>query len=117
MLSTSKKELLKLIIDKLQDKSYLNLIHDKLIKLKKKLIAYYIIVFCLSFICLYYVTCFCAVYRNSQKYWFLGCLESLGIDTSVSLIGCIFLAFLRYVSIKKRIKYLFILYNIISNLL
>ena len=117
MLSTSKKELLKLIIDKLQDKSYLNLIHDKLTKLKKKLIAYYIIVFFLSFICLYYVTCFCAVYRNSQKYWFFGCLESLGIDTSVSLIGCIFLAFLRYVSIKKRIKYLFILYNIISNLL
>ena len=117
MLSTSKKELLKLIIDKLQDKSYLNLIHDKLTKLKKKLIAYYIIVFFLSFICLYYVTCFCAVYRNSQKYWFYGCLESFGIDTLVAIGICIFLAFFRYISIKKHIKCFYILANIISTFL
>ena len=66
---------------------------------------------------MYYVTVFCAVYRNSQKYWFLGCLESFAIDSIVSLIICIFLALLRYISIKKKIKCFYILANIISTFL
>ena len=117
MLSTSKNELLRLIIEKLKYKSYISLIQIKLAKLRTKLIIYFIIVFLFSIIFLYYVSVFCAVYRNSQKYWFLGCLESFGIDSSVSIISCIFLAIFRYISIKKRIKYLYVLVNIISNFL
>jgi len=117
MLSTSKNELLRLIIEKLKYKSYISLIQIKLAKLRTKLIIYFIIVFLFSIIFLYYVSVFCAVYRNSQKYWFLGCLESFGIDSSLSIIICIFLAIFRYISIKKRTKYLYVLGNLISNFL
>ena len=117
MLSTSKNELLRLIIEKLKYKSYISLIQIKLAKLRTKLIIYFIIVFLFSIIFLYYVSVFCAVYRNSQKYWFLGCLESFGIDSSLSIIICIFLAIFRYISIKKHIKYLYVLGNLISNFL
>jgi len=117
MLSTSKNELLRLIIEKLKYKSYISLIQIKLAKLRTKLIIYFIIVFLFSFIFLYYVSVFCAVYRNSQKYWFLGCLESFGIDSSISIIICIFFAIFRYISIKKHIKYLYVWSNFISNIL
>ena len=65
---------------------------------------------------LYYVTAFCAVYRNSQNYWFIGCLESFGLDFLISVIICIFLTIFRYLSIRKRIKCLFILVEFISAL-
>ena len=117
MLSTSKNELLRLIIKKIKYESYLYLIFNKLEKFRTKLIIYFIMVFllCLSF--LYYVTSFCAVYRNNQKYWFFGCLESFGIDSIFSIIICILLAMFRYISIKKRIKCLYTLSNLISNFL
>ena len=117
MLSSSKNELLRLIIEKLRYKSYINLIQIKLDKLRIKLIVYFIIVFLFSFIFLYYVTAFCAVYKNSQKFWFLGCIESFGIDSCVSIIVCVFLSLFRYISMKKHIKYLYILTNIIGNFL
>ena len=117
MLSSSKNELLRLIIEKLRYKSYINLIQIKLDKLRIKLIIYFIIVFLFSFIFLYYVTAFCAVYKNSQKFWFLGCIESFGIDSCVSIIVCVFLSLFRYISMKKHIKYLYILTNIIGNFL
>ena len=117
MLSTSKNELLRLITKKLKYKSYISLIQIQLSKLRKKLIVYFIIVFLFCFIFLYYVSVFCAVYRNSQKYWIIGCLESFGIDSLVSLVICIILAMLRYISIIKGIKYLYILSNLISNFL
>ena len=83
-------------------------------KLRKKIIVYFILLFLLGIFFLYFVTAFCAVYKNSQKYWFYGCLESFGMDSLVSLIVCIFLSFLRYISIKNQIKYFYILANLIS---
>ena len=79
--------------------NYINVVNIKLGKLRKKLIIYFILVFFLDSFFLYYVTVFCAVYKFSQKYWFLGCLESFGIDSIVAIISCIFLALLRYISI------------------
>ena len=117
MLSSSKSELMKLIKEKQMNKNYIYLIHLKLNKLAIKLIIYFILVFIFSLFFLYYVSAFCAVYRNSQKYWFLGFLESFGIDSLVSFGICIFLSFFRYISIKKGIKCLFVLANIISNFL
>ena len=75
---------------------------------------YFILIFILGIIFLYYVTAFCAVYRNSQKYWFYGCLESFAIDSLVSLIVCIFLSILRYISVRNRVKCCYVLTNIIS---
>ena len=114
MLSNSKSELLKIIRENSNNKNYINLIKVKLRKLRIKLIFYFMFVFILGVLFLYYVTAFCAVYRYSQKYWFYGCLESFGMDSLVSLIVCIILAFFRFISIKKRIKCFFVLANIIS---
>ena len=117
MLSNSKSELIKAIREKSQELRYINIVNAKLIKLRKKLIAYFILVFLFGIIFLYYVSSFCAVYRYSQKYWFIGCLESFAIDSGVAILICILLAFLRYLAIKNRIKYLFKLANIISTIL
>ena len=117
MLSNSKVELKKIIREYSKDKRYLTLINAKLTKLRIKLVIYFILVFLLGFIFLYYVSSFCAVYQYSQKYWFYGCLESFGMDSAVSFIGCIFLALLRFISIKKRIKYFYALGNFISTFL
>ena len=113
-LSSSKNELIKVISKKRKSNNYINIINIKLAKLRKKLIIYFILVFFLSLFFIYYITIFCAVYKYSQKYWFLGCLESFGIDFLVSLIINIFLALFRYISIKKNIKCLFVFANIIN---
>ena len=117
MLSNSKSELIKAIREKSQELRYINIVNAKLRKLRKKLIAYFILVFLFGIIFLYYVSSFCAVYRYSQKYWFIGCLESFAIDSGVAILICILLAFLRYLAIKNRIKYLYKLANIISTIL
>ena len=114
MLSNSKSELMQVIIEKRSYKNYLDLIKIKLNKLRKKLIIYFILVYILELFFLYFVTAFCAVYRNSQKYWLIGCIDSFGMDSLVSLIICIFLALFRFISIKKSIKYFYVLANIIS---
>ena len=97
--------------------NYVNIINNKLSKLGKKLIIYFILVYLLGSFFLYYVVVFCSVYRHSQKYWFIGCLESFGMDSLVGLISCIFLASFRYISIKKQIKCLYIFANILSTFL
>ena len=114
MLSSSKNELMRVIRRNEKFCNYANIINIKLAKLRKKLIVYFILVFSLGSFFLYYVTVFCAVYRHSQKYWFLGCLESFGIDFLIALFGCLFQALLRYISIKKHIKCLYIFVNIIN---
>jgi hypothetical protein len=117
MLSNSKSELMQVIRENRKNNNYINLIDIKLKKLKRKLIIYFIFVFLLGLLFLYYVSAFCAVYIYSQKFWFLGCLESLAIDTIVCGVLCLLVAFLRYISIKKRIRVLYIISNIISTIL
>ena len=117
MLSSSKNELIRVIRRNVKFQNYTNIINIKLAKLRKKLIIYFILIFLLESFFLYYVTAFCAVYRNSQKYWFLGCLESFGMDFVFALTVCTFLALFRYISIKKKIKYLYTFANIINNFL
>ena len=117
ILSNSETELIKLVREKRNDKNYCQLMNNTLKKLRNKLIAYFIIIFLLSLLFSYYVVSFCAVYRHSQKYWFLGCLESFGIDSLVALISCIFLTIFRFISVKKHIKCLFIIGNIIGKFL
>ena len=117
MLSSSKSELINLIKEKRNYKAYIHLIAQKLIKLRNKLIIYFILVYIFSLFFLFYVAAFCAVYRNSQKYWFYGFLESFGLDSLISFCICVFLSLFRYISIKKHIKCLYIIANIISNFL
>ena len=117
MLSNSKSELMRTITKFSMKSNYLVLIELKLKKLRKKLIIYFILVILLEICFLYYVSAFCAVYIHSQKYWIIGFLESFAIDSLVAVVLCIILASLRYLAIKKRKKFLYILSNIISKIL
>ena len=113
-LSSSKSELSAIIRRKKGNENYLHIINIALKKLRNKLIIYFFLVFCLGALFLYYVCAFCSVYHYSQKYWFIGCVESFLIDSLIAIIICIFLSLFRYLSIKRHIKYLYILTNIIS---
>ena len=117
MLSNSKSELKKIINEERNNKNYISLIDNKLRKLRIKLIFYFIFVFSLGLLFLYYVTSFCSVYRNSQKYWFMGCLESFGMDSVIAIGICIFLAIFRYIAIYRKIKCFYCFANFISNFL
>ena len=109
MLSNSKNELLQIIRHRNQIKNYIIIVNNKLKKLSCKLLIYFILIFLLGICFLYYVSSFCAVYSHSQKYWFIGCLESFAIDSVVNLIICIFIATMRFIAIHKKIKCLYIL--------
>ena len=115
MLSNSEKELNKIIKENNKDKNYEEVIDNKLKKLRNKLIAYYFLVFSLGLLFLYFVSAFCAVYRYSQKYWFLGFVESFIINSFVAIITCLFASFFRYMSIQKNKICFFSLSNIIKN--
>ena len=117
MLSNSKNELTRLIRNKRKDNNYIFFVNNKLVKLKRKLIIYFILVFLLSILCLYYVSAFCSVYYYSQKYWFIGFLESFSLNFILAIFICFFISLFRYISIKNRIKYLYALANIIRVLL
>ena len=117
MLSNSKNELQNKINKILNNEYYKKVMNIKINKLRNKLIIYFIVEFILDLFFSYYVTAFCAVYRNSQKYWFYGCLESFGFDILFSIISCIVLSLLRYVSIRKRNECLYKTANIISIIL
>ena len=114
MLSSSRSKLIKIVNNRKKYKNYIFKINQALDKLRKKLIFYFIFIYLFSLSFMYYVVIFCAVYKNSQKYWIFGFLESFGMDTLVAFIICIFTALFRYISIKMRIKYLYIIANIIS---
>ena len=117
MLSNSKSELMQLVKNLKINIDYVIIIENKLRKLRNKLIAYYIIVFSLGLFFLYYATSFCATYRHSQKYWFFGCIESFVFDSLISFMICLLIALLRYVSIRKKIKYLYMIINITNKFL
>ena len=107
MLSTSKKELRKIIDEKQNKEEYLAAVDIVLKKLMNKLLWFYIIVFFLGLFFCYYCSAFCAVYPNSQKYWLIGSLISILFELATPFIICLFLAIYRYIGLKKRIKCLY----------
>ena len=117
MLSSSKKELLKIIKERKNKKEYLELMEIELNKLRKKLIIYYIMVLILGLLFFYYISAFCAVYSNSQKFWFYGCLESLALDLSTPFLFSLILSTLRYLGLKKHTKCLYVSAGILGNII
>ena len=109
MLSNNKSELARVIRNKRKDNNYIHFINNKLRKLQNKIIIYFILVFLLSLFSLYYISSFCAVYHNSQKYWFYGFLESFCLDSFSAIFLCIFIALFRYFAIKIKVKYLYVI--------
>ena len=114
MLSNSKSELLQIIRYRKKQKNFIFLVNNKLRKLSCKLFIYFVLTFLFGLFFLYYVSSFCAVYSHSQKYWFIGCLESFAIDSLVSYIVCILISTLRCIAIYKRVKCLYGFVKLIS---
>ena len=104
MLSSSKKQLNKIIAERQDKKEYLAAVEKELKRFKNKIIWYFIIVFILSIFFEYYVAAFCAVYQNSQNFWLIGCLESSVLDFLTPFLICLVLSSLRYIGLKKRSK-------------
>ena len=104
MLSSSKKQLNKIIEERQDKKEYLAAVEKELKRFKNKIIWYFIIVFILSIFFAYYVAAFCAVYQNSQNFWLIGCLESSVLDFLTPFLICLVLSSLRYIGLKKRSK-------------
>ena len=117
MLSTSKNQLMKIIKERNNKKEYLFLMNKELKKLQKKLIIYFICLYTFSLFFLYYVTAFCAVYQNSQLFWFYGCLESLAMDLATPFAFCIIITLFRVLAISKHLKYFYILAYILNIIL
>ena len=117
MLSSSKYKLNKIIKERENKLDYLNSMNSELLKLRKKLIIYFIFVFVLGLFFLYYVSAFCAVYQNSQLFWFYGCLESMVIDLFTPFIISLLFAILRFISIKKQFKFFYVLANFLNIIL
>ena len=113
-LSNSKNELKK-ILSHHNTKEDFNLLFDKEFKcLKKKLIIFFLLTFILMIFFWYYSCAFCAVYFNSQKYWALGGLQSFILNLITPFIFCIFISLLRYFSLRKKIKILYLIEQIIN---
>ena len=117
MLSNNKKNLQEIIKENLNKMKYLKRMESALKQLKIKLIIYFIFLLFLGLFFLYYITAFCAVYQNSQKYWIYGCLESLFLDMISPFIGCIFLACFRYFGLIKHSNFFYSLASFLSNIL
>ena len=117
MLSSSKSQLMKILKERNNKLEYLYLMKKELRKLRNKLIIYFIFVFILGLFFLYYISAFCAVYQNSQLFWFYGCLESLAMDISLPFIICLLFAILRFLALKKHLKMVYILAKFLNIIL
>ena len=112
-LLNNKKEIFDLIKNK--DKIKFNSIMEKILpKIKTKLIIYFAFQFSFTLFFLYYCSSFCAVYQNSQMFWIYGCLETILFDAIFSCLYCLLLTSCRLISIKKRIKCLYMMTKIIN---
>ena len=114
ILTNNKSDIVNTIWTRTNKMEYLRQVNINLKKLRNKLIVYYIIIIVLGTAFLYYVSAFCAVYRNTQKYWLIGCLETFIMDFLSLIVICLFLSLFRYISLQKRIKCLFSLSKIIN---
>ncbi len=116
ILSTSKKQLTKIINEVSEKQEYLDLLEKELKNLRNKLIIYFSIIFLLGTSFLYYCTAFCAVYTNSQMFWFYGCLESFAMDLSTPFLISLALATFRYMGLRKHMKCLYLTSNYLGYL-
>ena len=84
------------------------LIGEKILKLyKTKLIYYFIISTLIMFICFYFVSVFCAVYKNIQVNWIISSLQSCAIVFIIPFIFGIIVMIVWRISLSFRKKNLY----------
>lgn len=79
-----------------------------------RLKIFFIIEFVILLFCLYYVTIFCSIYKESQTNWFDDCLTSIGTSLVYSIGMALFISALRYISLKGNFRKI---YNISRSLI
>ena len=86
-------------------------------QLKIKFIAYFIISSILILLCWYYISMFCAVYKNTQKHLISDTLLSLGLSLTYPFIYYLLPGFFRIPALsnpKNNRKYLYIMSTLIQ---
>ena len=90
---------------KLKQEKNIDDLNDKVNALKRCLIIKYIIFFSLSFLFLFlfwfYLSSFCAVYKNSQAYLFKNSIISFSLSLLFPIVSILLPSFLRIYSLKK----------------
>ena len=101
-------ELLEMIMNQIVDKKFyfLNIVKFKKYLTIKLVIFYYLQTFLNLCMC-YYLTIFCIIYHQTQGSIMINYLTGIAQSLTISLILSLFISFLRYVSIKNRIKSLY----------
>jgi hypothetical protein len=101
-------ELLEMIMNQIVDKKFYFL---NIVKFKKyltiKLAIFYSLQTLLSLCMCYYLTIFCIIYHQTQGSIMINYLTGIAQSLIISLVLSLFTSFLRYASIKNRIKYLY----------
>ena len=118
-LTNSKKEFYKIVNEKIfiLDENHKKIFVSILLNLKKKLIVYYVITFILIIFFWLYTNTFCVVYRKNQISLIINFLISFVINIICPFIFSIILSIVRYVSINKKLYYLYVLSIIINIIL
>jgi hypothetical protein len=120
ILSNSQKSFEKIINNDLYYKSfdlYMDKINITLKQLKIKLFFFFVINFILMIGFWYYVSSFCAVYFNTQKFVVISTIESILISMLVPFPFCLLMTILRLISLRFKCKCLYVVNNYIDNLI
>ena len=106
-LSNSKKQLTDIIKKEKQSESIRHKARKVLNRLKKKLVAFFIINFIFVLFFWYYVSAFCAVYHDTQISWVTGGVISFGISLLVPFLICLLFSSIRVLALKYQHKTLY----------
>ena len=96
---------------------YMDKINIILKHLKIKLFFFFVINFILMIGSWYYVSSFCAVYFNTQKFVVISTIESILISMLVPFPFCLLMTILRLISLRFKCKCLYVVNNYIDNLI
>ena len=92
--------LMETIIREVKNQIKLSIYLKKILKiLIIKISFYFIFMFIFNIIFIYYITCFCAIYKYSQLEWFLGGLRSFLITFLISFVTSLIITILRFISL------------------
>ena len=92
--------LMETIIREVKNQIKLSIYLKKILKIVIiKISFYFIFMFIFNIIFIYYITCFCAIYKYSQLEWFLGGLRSFLITFLISFVTSLIITILRFISL------------------
>ena len=96
------------IIKEVKNQIKLSIYLKKLIRIVKfKIFLYFLFVLIFNILFIYYITCFCAIYKCSQIEWFLGGLGSFFISFLVSFVSSLLVTILRFISLMFKNIYIY----------